>query len=113
MDLPVPPIGFLESLSENDRKSFRATAHPRRYRRGAVLFGEGDTSDWIALVITGRVKLSSFTQDGRDAVIGIAVHGELLGELSAVGGRPRASTSIYVDAAEGPSGTREAVSHTL
>ena len=100
MDLPVPPIGFLESLSESDRKSFRAAAHPRRYRRGAVLFGEGDTSDWIALVLTGRVKLSSFTQDGREAVIGIAGHGELLGELSAVDGEPRSATAIAIDAVE-------------
>src|SRR5260370_41812712 len=100
MDLPVPPIGFLESLSENDRKSFRATAHPRRYRRGSVLFGEGDTSDWIALVITGRVKLSSFTQDGREAVIGIAGHGELLGELSAVDGEPPSGTALPIGAGE-------------
>jgi len=64
------------------------------------MFGEGDTSDWIALVLTGRVKLSSFTQDGREAVIGIAGHGELLGELSAVDGEPRSATAIAIDAVE-------------
>ena len=97
MDLPVPPSGFLDNLTDSDRKAFRAESTPRRYRRGAVLFGEGDTSDWIALVLTGRVKLSSFTQDGREAVIGIASHGELLGELSAVDGEPRSATAIALD----------------
>jgi CRP/FNR family cyclic AMP-dependent transcriptional regulator len=62
-----------------------------------VMFGEGDTSDWVALLLTGRVKLSSFTQDGREAVIGIAGHGELLGELSAVDGEARSATAIALD----------------
>src|SRR5882762_9774563 len=89
--------GFLDSLPDPDRKAFRAISHPRRYRCGAVMFGEGDTSDWVALLLTGRVKLSSFTQDGREAVIGIAGHGELLGELSAVDGEPRSATAIAID----------------
>jgi CRP-like cAMP-binding protein len=92
--------GFLAALDEPDRRAFRAGSTPRRYRRGAVLFNEGDRSDWVALLLTGRVKLSSFTQDGREAVIAIAGRGELLGELSAVDSEPRSATAIAVDAVD-------------
>jgi CRP-like cAMP-binding protein len=87
-------------LSVAERSALHAQGTTRRYRAGAALFHEGDTSDWVFLLSRGRVKVSSMTADGRDVVLAICVPGEILGELSAIDGSSRSATATAIDAVE-------------
>lgn len=75
----------------------RAQGRPRRFRTGATLFHEGDHSDWIGLVVKGRVKVSCYGADGRERLVAVVGPGELLGELSAIDGEPRSATATALD----------------
>jgi len=57
---------LLGSLSADERRDLQERARRRRFRRGATLFSEGDSSDRLAVIEEGRVKISYFTDDGRD-----------------------------------------------
>jgi CRP-like cAMP-binding protein len=87
-------------LPASERSALHAQGTTRRYRAGATLFHEGDTSDWVFLLSEGRVKVSSTTADGRDVVLAICVPGEILGELSAVDGSPRSATATGIETVE-------------
>lgn len=71
----------------------RDAGRPRRFRTGATLFHEGDHSDWIGLIVKGRVKISCYGADGRERLVAVVGPGELLGELSAIDGEPRSATA--------------------
>jgi CRP-like cAMP-binding protein len=71
-----------------------------RYRAGSTLFHEGDPSDWVLLVLTGRVKVAALTSDGRDVMLAVRMPGELIGELSAIDGLTRSATATAIDAVE-------------
>jgi CRP/FNR family transcriptional regulator, cyclic AMP receptor protein len=75
-------------------------AQRRHYERGAALFTEGDRSVWTGLICRGRVKLASVDLDGRETVLAVLSHGELLGELAAVDGEPRGATATALDEVE-------------
>ena len=84
--------GFLAALDEPERADLMQRAHRRRYRRGTTVFHEGGGSDEVVVVLSGRVKVSTVTGDGKEVVLAFRGPGDLLGELSAIDGEPRSAT---------------------
>jgi len=56
------------------------------YPSYAVLINEGDSSDSVYIVLSGRVKVYSTNAEGREVVIATHGPGEYVGELSLDGG---------------------------
>ena len=52
------------------------------------------------LLVRGRVKVASVSEDGREAVLAFRGPGEVLGELSAIDGQPRSAGVLAVDPVE-------------
>ena len=52
------------------------------------------------LLTEGRVKIASISEDGRESVLAFRGPGEVLGELSAIDGRPRSAGVTAVDPVE-------------
>jgi len=63
----------------------------RAYPANAVLINEGDTSDSLFIVLSGRVKVYSNNADGKEIVITTHGPGEYVGELALDGGVRSAS----------------------
>jgi CRP/FNR family transcriptional regulator, cyclic AMP receptor protein len=59
-----------------------------RYRKGQVLFSQGDPADAVFSIRKGRVKLTVVSKLNREAVIAILTSGDLVGEACLVGGQP-------------------------
>ena len=63
----------------------------RRYQPNTILINEGDTSDSLYILLSGRVKVYSTSPDGKEVVFTTHGPGEYLGELSLDGGVRSAS----------------------
>ena len=92
--------GLLDRLSSGDRAELERSGTQRRYRAGSPLFHEGDPSDWVAVVLSGRVKVTAVAGDGKEVVLAVCSSGDVLGELSAIDGLYRSATATAVDAVE-------------
>jgi CRP/FNR family transcriptional regulator, cyclic AMP receptor protein len=92
-----PLGGWFTQLPAAERAVLHERGTTRGYRAGSTLFHEGDLSDWVVLLLGGRVKISAATTDGREVVLAIHGAGELLGELSAIDARPRSATATAID----------------
>lgn len=53
---------------------------------------EGDSSDHVLVIEDGRVKVTSAASSGKQVLLAIRGPGDLLGEFSAIDGRPRSAT---------------------
>jgi CRP-like cAMP-binding protein len=80
--------------------ALRAGGVLRHYRRGEVIFAEGDVAERVFVLEHGWVLIRSYAPDGRDVVLGLRGPGEVLGELSALDGKPRSATVVAADDAE-------------
>ncbi len=87
-------------MSPDELSDLRTRGKPRRFRRGAALFNEGDRSDHVALIVGGRVKIFSPTDDGREILLAIREPGDLLGDFSAIDGEPRSATATALEDVE-------------
>jgi CRP/FNR family transcriptional regulator, cyclic AMP receptor protein len=91
-DQPGLPGGPLDAAFREARR--------QRFRTGAVLFSEGDESNRVVLLLSGRVKVSSFSDEGQETVLGFRGAGAVLGELSAIDGLEHSATVTVVDEGE-------------
>jgi CRP/FNR family transcriptional regulator, cyclic AMP receptor protein len=87
-----PPDSFLASLTDAEAADLRACAVRRHFRRGAMLVHQGEVPGRVLAIERGRAKVTAATDDGREVVIAFVGPGDLLGELSALGGAPRSAS---------------------
>jgi CRP/FNR family cyclic AMP-dependent transcriptional regulator len=88
--------GFLNELDPQEREELETIGSVRRYRRGDVLFHQGDDAGAVIVLLEGHVK-AAMLNDGREVILAFPGPGEILGELSAVDGQPRSGTVRAVD----------------
>jgi CRP-like cAMP-binding protein len=87
----LPPT-FLEAISDEEASDLRSRAITRSFRRGATLMNQGEAPGRVLVIEEGRAKVTAITDDGRELVLAFGGPGDLLGELSALGGSPRVAT---------------------
>lgn len=92
-----PPAEFWHQLTEDESADLVRRGWSRHWPRGAVLFREGDGSDWVGVIRDGRVKAVSHTAAGGEVVLAVRGPGALLGELSVFDRRPRSATVAAVE----------------
>jgi CRP/FNR family transcriptional regulator len=78
MDLPL----FSGVEPETFDAVCRVAATRKYYRRGEVLFNQGDANSTVFLIKDGSFKLVKMTEDGKDAILFVAAKGEVLGEAA-------------------------------
>jgi CRP/FNR family transcriptional regulator, cyclic AMP receptor protein len=72
------------NLSEKSRAFLEGNSIPMEYRRGNILFREGDECSAVFVICSGRVKISATSREGRTFILRIAGSGDVLGMGSAL-----------------------------
>jgi len=76
------------------------TLRSRRFRRGEVLFHEGDPGDSLFIVVSGSIKVFLPSDQGDEAILATLGPGDSLGELSLLDGVPRSASAIAIEPVE-------------
>src|SRR6202047_955168 len=63
-------------------------------KRGATIFSKGDPGNSLVAVITGTVKISISSADGRSAILNLIGPGEIFGEVALLDGQARTADAI-------------------
>src|SRR5437899_11846265 len=63
-------------------------------KRGATIFSKGDPGNSLYAVISGTVKISISSPDGRNAILNLVGPGETFGEMSVLDGQTRSADGI-------------------
>lgn len=87
---------FFCSLPEAARAKFAALKITHSHQRGTTLFMEGQAANGVYVLCSGRVKLSTYSEDGRSIIVRIAEPGEVLGLSACVSGLPFESSAQVI-----------------
>jgi CRP-like cAMP-binding protein len=72
----------------------------RSYGVGEALFLEGDRAGEVLVLLSGAVKISVGSVEGREVILDVLEPGSLIGELSAIDGEPRSATVMALSPVE-------------
>ena len=82
---------LLGSVPAQDLEAVVAASRLRAFRRGQVVFTQGDPGDTLVVLIFGRVKMVARSADGGELTLTIVQPGGVFGELSVADGGPRSA----------------------
>src|SRR3989442_11707454 len=89
-------IGPLASLGESALREFSPHGAPRWFPKNAVIINEGDETDSLYVLLSGRAKVFVSEEDGREVVLSIIREGDYFGELMLDGG-PRSASIMTLE----------------
>jgi CRP-like cAMP-binding protein len=72
----------------------------RHHEPDAVLLRQGDPATHVLMLVIGRVKVLRMSPDGDVLVLAVRGPGEILGDISVLGGEGRSASVIAVDPCE-------------
>jgi CRP-like cAMP-binding protein len=80
----VKEFNSLKSLTRDELMRVSACKTGKVYKKGQVIFEEGDTLNGVYCVKDGVCKLTKLSENGKDQVVKLVVKGGLLGKRSLV-----------------------------
>lgn len=80
------------ALDADASEALKSATRTRRFRRGDIVFAEGEAGDALYVVIEGKVKIFRTSPDGRENMLAVLGPGEMFGELSLFDPGPRTAT---------------------
>ncbi|HET7328118.1 MAG TPA: Crp/Fnr family transcriptional regulator [Nocardioidaceae bacterium] len=87
---------LFSGLDDEAAAALRASMATSHFRRGDVVFREGDAGDRLYVVIDGKIKLGRSSTDGRENLLAVLGPGQMFGELSLFDPGPRSATVTAV-----------------
>ncbi len=85
------------ALSADDRARLAEVSVLRSYDKGAVVFSEGDPSDFLYTIVKGRAKVVKLLASGKEVILEIFGPGDPVGAVVAYEGRPYPATAIAIE----------------
>jgi CRP/FNR family cyclic AMP-dependent transcriptional regulator len=92
----TPAPAPFSNLDETSLRELAPHGIPRTYRKNVVVVNEGDDTDSLYVLLSGRVKVFCTGDDGREVVLHTMEAGDYFGELVLDGG-PRSASVMTLE----------------
>ena len=90
----------LDALSTSERHNLLARGVTRSLSRGEALFFAGENTGRVHVVTDGVMKLTACDASGNESILGLAVAGDLVGEIGAIDGEGQPVDALAVTRCE-------------
>ena len=81
-------------LSADERAEITGRAHIRSLAAGETVFATGAAGDQMMALLSGTIRISVSSVDGRELLLAIIQPGEVFGELTVLDGKERSADAI-------------------
>lgn len=92
--------GLLSSLDDATQADLAGAIQRRTYRKGEVVFNEGESGRRMAIVISGHLLAERVTIEGETVAVAVMAPDTVFGELALLGDERRQATVRAITAAE-------------
>jgi CRP-like cAMP-binding protein len=93
-------VPLFREMPGEDLDLLASACRIRRFRRGEVIFHQGDPGDALHVILSGRVKISSPSETGVEAILTTLRPAEFFGALALIDRAPRSATATAVEPTE-------------
>ena len=93
-------VPLFAGLEDEDLASLISVAGRRKYPKDGVIFFEHDVGDALFMILSGRVKVTILSDDGREIILAMLSDSDFFGEMSLLDNEPRFATAIALHETE-------------
>jgi len=85
-------IPIFDSVTSREMRTIARFMSFKRIKAGSVIFREGDASDFVCFVVSGRLEIVKKSLTGQETVIATVGRGRSIGEMGIIDEYPRSAT---------------------
>lgn len=90
-------IKLFHSLNDDDLKEILPLVKRVPFSRKAGIFSEGDSPDWLFIMLEGKVKITKISQDGKEIILEIIKNNEPFGAIAVLNGFPYPANAVAME----------------
>ena len=91
---------LFRSLTAEEREKVFTFAHARRFAAGETIFLKGSPGQGMMAVLSGEVRISVPSPDGKEIILATIRSGEVFGELALLDGKERTADAVTLSPCE-------------
>lgn len=93
-------VPLFANLSPAERRTLARAAIVRAYPKNSVILNEGEHTDSIYVINSGKVKVLMRDEEGKEVILSILKEGDYFGELSLIDEQPRSASVVAMEPSE-------------
>ncbi|MBS1190469.1 MAG: Cyclic nucleotide-binding:Bacterial regulatory protein, Crp [Rhodocyclaceae bacterium] len=96
----VRNVPLFSGLDEHELEHLSRVARRRRAERGEFIVREGESTDFLYILLSGRAKVTNSDEEGKEIILAILGPGEFFGEMGLIDESPRSADVVAQEACE-------------
>lgn len=93
-------ISIFSHLKENELKEIQPYLIKEKFKKKQEIFSEGDSSDWFYILVSGKVKLTKISSEGKEIIVELISPTDFFGGLAVLKGFPYPANAIAMEDSE-------------
>jgi CRP/FNR family cyclic AMP-dependent transcriptional regulator len=93
-------FSLFNGMPEDALQAMARRSLMRSVARGATVVRAEDRTDFVYLVLSGRLKVLATDEEGREVIFGMLRPGELFGEMGVLDDSPRSATVVAAESSQ-------------
>ena len=93
-------IPLFSSLKDEELEAIDKLSLTKKCSKDTIILLEDEEGDTLFIILQGKVKVSTFSEGGKELIFTILGEGEFFGDMSLLDGRPRSATVISIEDTE-------------
>jgi len=97
IDALLRQVGLFSSLPEEALSALSCQPKVQRFKERQEILTADDNSTDVFFVLSGRIEVRNYSENGREFIYSTIGSGEIFGEFAAIDGRPRSASVIALE----------------
>ena len=90
-------VPIFNNLSDDELEEVRKSAVTRNFPKNSIIINEGDSSDSLYIIVTGRVSVYLSDENGKEVILNSQGEGDYFGELALVDDEKRSASVVTTE----------------
>jgi len=93
-------VPLFSSLKDEELEAINLVSIVKKYPKDMIILLADEEGDTLFVIIKGKVKITSFSEAGKEVIFSIMGEGDFFGDMSLLDGKPRSASVVSIEDSE-------------
>jgi CRP/FNR family transcriptional regulator len=93
----VRNVSLFKDLSDAEFKELEPYLLTASFKKRETIFAEGEAPEWFYLVLTGKVKITKLSHDGKEIILEVISPADIFGGVAVIRGFPYPANAVAME----------------
>lgn len=90
-------VSLFKDLTDGEFKELEPYLSTAAYRKKETIFSEGEPPEWFYLILSGKVKITKLSHDGKEIILEVISPTDIFGGVAVIKGFPYPANAVAME----------------